>query len=399
MKSPEKPATEGRDEAAAPPMEDLTFRPSPGPSLGVELEFQILDRDSGDLAPGAVRILPACAEENIEGVSAELLQSMIEVKTDICGSVAEVRDSLLPRVRRVRNIAASLGFDLAMGGTHPFNRTSTSTVYPSERYERVQERMAWLTYQIVVFGLHVHVGMPGGELAIGVTNALVQYLPHLLALSVSSPFWQGVDTGLASARSALFRLTPHASVPHYFPKWKDFCAYVEVMRACRAIRNTKDIYWDIRPRPQQGTIEFRICDMPASLTRTLALVALIRSLAILTLRLLEEKPRLRRGDMRSYWIVPENKWLATRYGLQAQCIRSPGGKRQPLARDLAALLERVMPVAQETGDAAFLAPLQPVERLESASDRQRRLYRDTGDWKAVIDDMKQRLAQELEAAG
>jgi carboxylate-amine ligase len=380
-------------------MEDLTFRPSPGPSLGVELEFQILDRDSGDLAPGAVRILPACAEENIEGVSAELLQSMIEVKTDICGSVAEVRDALLPRVRRVRNIAASLGFDLAMGGTHPFNRTSTSTVYPSERYERVQERMAWLTYQIVVFGLHVHVGMPGGDMAIGVISALVQYLPHLLALSANSPFWQGVDTGLASTRSALFRLTPHASVPHYFPKWKDFCAYVEVMRACRAIRNTKDIYWDIRPRPQQGTIEFRICDMPASLTRTLALVALIRSLAILTLRLLEEKPLLRRGDMRSYWIVPENKWLATRYGLQAQCIRSPGGKRQPLARDLAALLERLMPVAQETGDAAFLAPLQPVERLESASDRQRRLYRDTGDWKAVIDDMKQRLAQELEAAG
>jgi carboxylate-amine ligase len=399
VKSPDKPAAEARDEAAAPALEDLTFRPSSGPSLGVELEFQILDRDSGDLAPGAVRILPACAEEKIEGVSAELLQSMIEVKTDVCQNVAEVRDTLLPRVRKVRNIAASLGFDLAMGGTHPFNRTSTSTVYPSQRYERVQERMAWLTYQIVVFGLHVHVGMPSGDLAIGVTNALVQYLPHLLALSASSPFWQGVDTGLASTRAALFRLTPHASVPHYFANWKDFRAYVEVMRACRAIRNTKDIYWDIRPRPQQGTIEFRICDMPASLTRTLALVAFIRCLCVLALRLLEEKPRLRRGDLRSYWIVPENKWLATRYGLEAQCIRTPGGKRQPLARDLEALLERLTPVAQGTGDAAFLAPLQPVERLETASDRHRRLYRETGDWKAVIDDMKGRLAQELEAGG
>jgi glutamate---cysteine ligase / carboxylate-amine ligase len=302
-------------------------------------------------------------------------------------------------LRQVRTLAGSLGFDLGMGGTHPFNRTSGSTVFPTERYQRVEHRMAWLTYQIVVFGLHVHVGMPDGDLAIGTINLLVQYLPHLLALSANSPFWQGIDTGLASTRSALFRLTPHAALPHYFPGWKEFRTYVEVMRACEAIQSTKDIYWDIRPRPQTGTIEFRICDMPPSLAHVLGLTALIRCLVIASQRLLERKPKLRRGDLRSHWIAVENKWLAGRYGLRAQCIRSPGGKRQPLARDLMELFERLLPIAQEMNDHPFLADLEPLDHFESGADRQRRLYRDAGNWKVVIEDMKGRLAQELDSSG
>ena len=217
--SPRKPNGAATADSTQP-LEDLTFRPSAGTSLGVELELQILDRQTGDLVPGAVRLLQACREEQISDVSAELLQSMIEIKTAVCRDVHEVRDSLVPSLRRVRTLAESLGFDLALGGTHPFNRTSSSTVFPAERYQRVQDRMAWLTYQIVVFGLHVHVGMPDGDLAIGAINLLVQYLPHLLALSANSPFWQGINTGLASTRSALFRLTPHAACPIIFPAGK-----------------------------------------------------------------------------------------------------------------------------------------------------------------------------------
>src|SRR5262249_18596109 len=149
------------------------------PTLGVELEMQILDRESGDLAPGAVPILKVCAEEKVEGVAAELMQSMIEVKTGVCGSVEEVKDQLLPILRRVRIFAASLGYGLALGGTHPFHRSTASTVFPAERYERIMERLAWLTYQRVVFGLHLHVGVPDGDLAMGVTSLCVKYLPHL----------------------------------------------------------------------------------------------------------------------------------------------------------------------------------------------------------------------------
>jgi len=378
--------------------EEMTFHPSPEPTMGVEVELQILDRDSGDLAPGAVRILKACEEEKIEGTSAELMQSMIEVKTGVCRTVDEVRDQLFPRIRRVRNIASSLGYELAMAGTHPFHRTSGSTVYPDERYERIRDRLAWLTYQRVMFGLHVHIGMPSGDMAIGAINLLMQYIPHLIAVSASSPFWQGVDTGLGSSRLALYRLLPHAGLPLYFSNWKDFRNYCKVMKDCQTIASFKDIYWDIRPRPDFGTIEFRICDIPMTITETLRLVALIRSLTVSGLRLLQERPRLRRGDIKRHWIAVENKWLAIRYGLQAMYIRTPSGKRRPLAKDLADLIERLMPIAHEFGDDKYLAGLKPVDKIDTGADRQRRQYREKGNWKGLVDYMAAQLLHDLENA-
>jgi carboxylate-amine ligase len=383
--------------AAVRKPDELTFHPSSDATVGVELELQILDRETGDLAPGAVRILKACAEESIDGTTAELMQSMLEVKTRVCRNVSEAREQLTSTLRRVRNIARSMGYELGMSGTHPFHRTANSVVSPSERYERIQDRLAWMIHQRVVFGLHVHVGMPSGDMAIGVINMLVQYLPHLLAASASSPFWQGVDTGLASCRTALYRSLPHAGVPRYFPGWKGFRTFCRVMRDCKAIQTPKDIYWDIRPRPEMGTIEFRVCDQPQTLGATLGIVALIRSLVVSAQRLLEERPHLRRGDMRRHWIAVENKWLATRYGLAAMYIRTPGGKRRPLANDLADLIGRLTPIARESGDHGYLAALQPVQQLETGADRQRRLYREAGNWKALADDLIARLSQELDA--
>jgi len=384
--------------AAAPAQQedDLIFRPSPETTLGVELELQILDRDSGDLAPGAVPLLKVCSEEGLASVTAELMQSMIEVKTDVCRHVTEVRDQLVPVLRRVRNLAGSLGFDLAMAGTHPFHRTNMSVVFPAERYERLVDRLAWLAFQRVVFGLHIHVGVPSGDLAMGVTSMLVQYLPHLLALSASSPFWQGVDTGLQSSRAALYRMLPHAGVPRHFSKWKDFRSFCKIMRECNALQSFKDLYWDIRPRPDFGTIEFRICDMPPTLPITLGLVALTRCLVISSLRLLEERPHLRSGDTRRHWIAVENKWLATRYGLAGMCIRTPGGRKRRLGQDVADLITRLLPIARETGDHPFLAALQPIDKFESGAARQRRIYREAGGGKTVVDDLKSAFADGLQ---
>ncbi|HXY34914.1 MAG TPA: YbdK family carboxylate-amine ligase [Planctomycetaceae bacterium] len=383
---------------AAYKAEEMLFRPSPATTVGAELELMVLDPHSGDLAPGAVRLLKTCAEESIENVSAELMQSMIELKTGVCGNVADVRDQLVPRLRRVRNIARSMGYELAMSATHPFHRASNSAVSPSERYDRLVDRLAYLIHQRVVFGLHIHVGLPSGDMALGVMNQLVQYLPHLLALSANSPFWQGIDTGLASCRTALYRTLPHAGVPRYFPRWKDFRAYFRVMRECGAIQSMKDIYWDIRPRPEFGTIELRVCDMPATLATTFALVALVRSLAIASQRLLEERPQMRRGDIRKHWIAVENKWLATRYGLGGMYIRTPAGKRRPLRQDLNELLARLMPVARESGDDVFLAKLLPLDKFEAGADRQRRLCRESGNPRTVIDDMVASLSSELDSA-
>jgi carboxylate-amine ligase len=384
--------------AATSKNEELVFHGTAEPTLGVEIELQILDRDTGDLASGAVRILQACAEEKIEGATAELMQSMLEIKTGVCKTVDEVRQQLFARTRRVRNIASSLGFELAMAGTHPFHRTSTSTVYPAERYEKILHRLAWLTYQRVMFGLHVHVGVPSGDMAIGAINLLMQYVPHLIAASASSPFWQGVDTGLMSSRIALYRLLPHAGLPLYFSDWKEFRNYCKVMKDCDTISSFKDIYWDIRPRPDFGTLEFRICDIPMTITETLRLVALIRALTVSGLRLLQDHPRMRRGNIKRHWIAVENKWLATRYGLNAIYIRTPSGKRRPLAKDLADLIDRLMPIAQEFGDDKYLAALQPVAKLHTGAERQRHHYRETGNWKTLVDFMAKQLLNDLESA-
>lgn len=377
--------------------DDLRFRCSPQTSLGVELELQILDRDTGDLALGALPLLKACAEENVDGVTAELLQSMIEIRTGVCRNVSDVRDQTAATLRRVLNIAGSLGYELAMAGTHPFHRKSTNAVFPAARYERIMERLAWLTYQRVVFGMHVHVGVPSGDEAIGAINMLVQYLPHLLALSANSPFWQGEDTGLQSCRTVLYRMLPHAGVPRYFARWKDFRNFYQVMRGCNAMQSLKDIYWDIRPRPDLGTIEFRICDMPPTLAAVLGLTTLIRCLVINCLRLQEERPRMRRGDMRRHWIAVENKWLAARYGLDGMCIRTPGGKKRRLRHDVSDLIERLTPIARETGDHVFLAGLQPIVQGASGADEQRQLIRETGNWKTVTDVLTRRLVDELGA--
>jgi glutamate---cysteine ligase / carboxylate-amine ligase len=387
--------------AAKPRHEDdvLRFKPSRATSLGVELELQIVDPHSGDLAPGSVRILKACKEEGLDSVTAELMQSMIEIKTGVCANVSEVRDQFVPELRRLKNIANSLGYRLAMGGTHPFNRGVSGAVFPDERYERIQERLAWLTYQRVVFGMHVHVGVPSGDMAMGVISMLVRYLPHLLASSASSPFWHGEDTGLASCRSALYRMLPQAGVPRYFRNWKEFRVFHKVMRDAGAIRTTKDIYWDIRPCPSLGTIEFRVCDMPLTLSTVLGLTALIQCLVISTQRLLEERPHLRRGDIRRHWVAVENKWLATRYGLDAIHIRTPSGKRRPLSRDLAELIDRLMPIAEETGGAPFLKKIRPNDAYEIGADRLRRLYRETGEWKTLVDDMCDRWTHELHPPG
>jgi len=377
--------------------EDLTFHGSAEPTLGVELELQILDPESGDLVPGAVRILQACQQEKIPGVAAELMQSMIEVKTGVCRNVDAVRQEIVPILGRVRNVAASLGFDLAPGGTHPFHRSVGSAVFPADRYERIVERLAWLTYQRVVFGLHVHVGVPGGDVAMAVTGLLVKYLPHLLALSANSPFWQGVDTGLASSRAALYGLLPHSGVPPYFGKWKDFRNYSQVMTDCKAISSYKDIYWDIRPRPDFGTIELRICDMPSSLSLVFAIVALTHCLVINALNLVIGKPLAQLGDMRRHWIATENKWLATRYGLAAPHIKAPSGKRRQLSSDLAEIVEKLVLIARANGDDAYFGPLLKLDKFESGSARMRRLYREHGDWKDVMREQVRSFSEELKS--
>ncbi len=392
-------ATIGRNGAVEAPgesgAETLDFQGSPATTIGVELELPVLDKEDGLLVPGAPRILEACRSEGMDSVTAELMQSMLEVRTGVCNDATEARRQLFDSILRARNIAGSLGYDLAMFGTHPFQRINASAVSEDPRYARIANKLGWITYHRVAFGLHVHVGVSSGDEAIGLMNILVQYLPHLLALSANSPFWQGVDTGLASSRAVLYGLVAHSGVPIQFSCWKDFRAYCQMMRDCNAVLSFKGIKWDIRPRPDFGTIEVRICDAPASLDVGMALVALIRSLVISIKRMLADNPEAFRSDRRREWINTENRWLAARYGLDGIYIRSLKGKRRALGQELAELIERQMPVARESGDHAHLQRIGPITSFESGSAWQRRRYREHGEWRELIRESIERLGDEL----
>jgi carboxylate-amine ligase len=206
-----------------------------------------------------------------------------------------------------------------------------------------------------------------------------------------------VDTGLASSRVALYGLVPHAGVPPPLERWKDFRGYFQVMCDCGAATSLKDIKWDVRPRPDLGTLEFRICDMPHSLERIFSVAAFIRSLCLTAMRLLDERPRARRTDAPRQWITVENRWLAARYGLDAVYIRSPDGKRRPLLDDLKDTIGKIQEVAKESGDDRFLAPLRSTQRLESGAARQRQTYKETGDWTAMMKGLIRQFNQELDA--
>jgi carboxylate-amine ligase len=375
---------------------ELEFHGSLSATIGVELELQILAKDTGELAPGATRILDAAAEEELMGVDGEFLMSMVEVKTGICRDTAEVRDTFFPLLRRLRNLATAVGYDLALGGTHPFSRASQSAVSPGERYQRIRKRQGWLAYHEAIYGLHVHVGVPDAERAIGLINLLTPWLPHLLALSANSPFWQGVDTEFASCRATLFRPSAHAGIPLHFEDWSRFGEYYELMRKNSVFGAMKDLYWDLRPRPDLGTIEFRICDAPASLSHLLALTSLIRCLVLDGLHQLDDSPSLAAGHPGNHWLATENKTLAARYGTRAVCVREPGARARGLTEDLDHLIERLQPSAHASGEDDFLLPLHDIAHFESGAERQRRLYRQTGDWHPILDEMKTRWVRELD---
>lgn len=375
--------------------DDFTFHGSPRPTLGVELELPILDRETGELAPGAPRILEACGEEGIEEVTAELMKSMIELRTPICETAAGAHETLRTTLGRVHRIATSLGYQLGMWGAHPFARATAHAVAESERYASVERRLAWMTSQRVTFGLHLHVGVKDGEEAVGVINMLVQYLPHMLALSANSPFWQGVDTGFASTRSVLYGLVPHSGVPGHFESWTRWRDYVQTMREGGLMKSHRDPKWDIRPRPDLGTIEFRVCDTPDSLTTAAGLAALTRAMVIWAQRLLEERPQLSSGDIRRQWFAVENKWLAARFGTEAMYIRPAGDKRRPLSQGILDLIERLTPIAEESGDGPLLRGLSQIVNGETGAARQRRLYREAGAWPALVSDAVARLSAEV----
>jgi carboxylate-amine ligase len=359
-------------------------------TVGAEIELQLLDAETLDLAAAAPEIFRRLGTGHSH-IKPELFQSIIEINTGICRNAAEIRRDVRRALAELTPACSDQGVLLACAGSHPFAHWAQRLLYPSERYEAMLDRHRWALRRLTIFGTHVHLGMRDGEHAIAMINAWLPYLPHVLALSASSPFWEGHDTGLASCRTTVFESLPTAGHPCVFRDWREFEHYYDAARRSGAIHTIRDIWWDIRPHPDFGTIEIRICDAIPTVGETVALVAFIHCLT----HWLDD--RLRDGWMPEpidYWIVRENKWRASRWGFEAELVQDASGRTELLREDLPKILEQLAPYARRFGCEAELESVGGPMRDFPSYERQRRWYSESRNPKAIVENLVRELAED-----
>jgi len=367
-------------------------------TIGVEEEFQIVDPETWELRSHVSELLASSAAAFGDLVKRELHQSIVEVGTKICANVEELAPAVIGSRRALADAAERVGLRVAAAGTHPFSSWTDQRLSPGERYANIVDELQLLARSLLIFGLHVHVAIPDRALTIELMNEARYFLPHLLALSTSSPFWMGHDTGLKSYRTAVFRRFPRTGIPDRFESWSEYQEYVDLLVELHSLDNAKKLWWDIRPHPTFGTLEFRICDVPTAPRATIAIAALAQAIIVKLYKL-----RIRNLGFRLYHrrLIEENKWRAARYGIDGKLIDF--GRRQEVPmRDLAVeLLEFVDDVVDELGSRREVDYVRTILAEGTSADRQLRIHRETGDLRAVVrfivDETRQGVEQSARA--
>jgi len=356
----------------------MEFKGSGGYTLGVEEELHIVDAATGELVPKIEDIMSRLPEDLVESVSYELFQSVLEIKTGVCKTVADAEKQLRELRNRVNSWAAACDASLAAAGTHPFSRYRDQKVTQQERYRKVIETLRWVAEREVIFGQHVHVAVPGPEEAMISHNRLSENAPLLLALSANSPFWQGMDTGFESSRVKIFETFPRAGMPPAFPDWTAFETYVDTMVESGAMDDYTYCWWDVRPHPKIGTIELRILDTQTSLTSAISLTALTQCVVAEALE--EVGPQ---GPYNVH-LAQENKWRAARHGMNATFYDATDKTTTP-AKDLARqMVERLKPHAQDLACEHELEGILEIVEGGTGAQRQRHAYEESGDFLDVV---------------
>jgi carboxylate-amine ligase len=350
-------------------------------TVGVEEEFQIIDPDTGELRSHVSELIASGAQDLGDQIKRELHQSIVEVGTKICQDVNELRDEIFKIRRQLAEAAGRAGLAVAAAGTHPYSHWKDQVLSPGLRYENLVEELQQLARSLLIFGLHVHVAVPDRHTMIDLMNQARYFLPHLLALSTSSPFWMGRDTGIKSYRTTIFRRFPRTGVPDYFGSWSEFENYVKLLVDLKCIEDAKKIWWDVRPHPTYGTLEFRVCDVPTRPADAVMLGALCQAIVVKLYKLHQ-----RNMGYRIYRraLIEENKWRAARWGMDGKLIDF-GKKEEVPMRDLALeLLEFVDDVVDELGSREAVNEVHRVLAEGTSADRQLAVYKETHDMKAVV---------------
>jgi carboxylate-amine ligase len=350
-------------------------------TIGVEEEFQIVDPSTCELKSHVSELLASGAPSLGDQLKREMHQSIVEVGSPICQDVAQLEAEML-RIRTELCAAADrTGLAVAAAGTHPFSNWIDQVISPGERYEHIVEELQQLARSLLIFGMHVHVAVPDRTTAIDLMNAARYFLPHLLALSTSSPFWMGRDTGLKSYRTTIFRRFPRTGIPDHFGSWSEYENYVNLLVDLHCIDDGKKIWWDVRPHPNFGTLEFRVCDVPTRLEETLAIAALVQAVVVKLYRLYSRNMGFR---LYRRALIEENKWRAARWGLDGRLIDF-GKKAEVPMRDLALeLLDLVDDVVDELGSRKYIEYVHAILRGGTSADRQLAVFRETNDLHAVV---------------
>ena len=364
----------------------IDFNSSSTSSLGIEVELEIVDRETRELASAATEILKELGEGHPGGehpkAKHELFDCTIEIITGVCTTVAEAKGDLADTLATVREQTDRRGLGLMCSGTHPFSRYYDQTLSPNPRYARLVEEMRWMAERLAIFGVHYHVGVRSPEKVVAIANALASYIPHFLALSASSPFWHGHDTGLASSRSKVFEGLPTAGLPEPIANWTDFEQYMETLVSAEAIGTIREVWWDIRPHPDFGTVELRMCDGLPTLDEVTALAAVAQSLVEWLDTLIDRGYKLPSPEP---WIVRQNKWRAARHGLEAEIIVDAQGNRLHIRDAIGDLIDELTPVARRLGCEDELCSVSGILAGGSSYLRQRSVVEGGGTLVDVVD--------------
>jgi len=351
-------------------------------TVGIEEEYQIVDA-TGELHPYIDRLLLAAEGEPVaDAVRAEMIQSVVEVGTGVCQTVEQAREELANLRTSLARLLRPDGLRIACAGTHPFSHWEEQLITEKERYKMLEEEMQDVVRSILIFGLHVHVGIADPERRIEVMNEARYFLPHLLALSTSSPFWAGRDTGLRSYRSVIWSRFPRTGIPPDFTSHSEYQDYLRLLVRTGSIDDGKKIWWDLRSHPYHPTLEFRCCDQTTRLEETVCVAGLIQAICAKLLKLREQNLGFRKYMPA---LVAENKWRAMRYGIDGRLIDFGKQAEVPMRELAVELLEFVDDVVDELGSRQAVEYVHTILRDGTSADRQLRAHHESASLTAVVD--------------
>src|SRR5687767_12637507 len=353
-------------------------------TLGIEEEFQIVDPKTRELRSHVVEILAEGTMLLGEQIKPEMIQSMVEVGTGICANIQEARADITNLRSVISSLARKNGLVIIAASTHPISRWQDQKIFEDERYELLVQELQTVARSLLIFGLHVHVGVPDRDRQMHIMNAARYFLPHVLALTTSSPFWMAHNTGLKSYRCEIFKQFPRTDIPDHFDSHASFQRYIDLLVKTGCIDNGKKIWWDVRPHPFFPTLEFRVCDIPTRVDDTIAIAALFQAIVAKLNSLIDRNLGFR---LYRRMLIQENKWRAVRYGLDGMMIDFGKQKEVPTRDLIHELLDFVDDVVDPLGSRKEIEHIYKIMDRGTSADRQLQIYRETNDLKAVVDDL------------